>query len=44
MPFTVKPGHAYSEVLGVKNFLQLQLAAPAGAPIRTAIRQLKENE
>ena len=35
--FTVKPGQAYSEVLGnstldVKNFLQLQLAAPAGAP------------
>ena len=35
--FTVKPGQAYSEVLGnstldVKNFLQLQLTAPAGAP------------
>jgi subtilase family serine protease len=35
--FAVKPGQAYSEVLGnstldVKNFLQLQLAAPAGAP------------
>jgi subtilase family serine protease len=35
--FTVKPGQAYSEVLGnstldVKNFLQLQLAAPAGTP------------
>jgi subtilase family serine protease len=35
--FTVKPGQAYSEVLGnstlvVKNFLQLQLAPPAGAP------------
>ncbi len=35
--FTVKPGQAYSEVLGnstldVKNFLGLQLAAPAGAP------------
>jgi hypothetical protein len=35
--FTVKPGQAYSEVLGnstldVKNFLQLQRAAPAGAP------------
>ena len=35
--FTVQPGQAYSEVLGnstliVKNFLQLQLAAPAGAP------------
>jgi subtilase family serine protease len=35
--FTVKPGQAYSEVLGnstldVKNFLQLPLAAPAGAP------------
>jgi subtilase family serine protease len=35
--FTVKPGQAFSEVLGnstldVKNFLQLQLAAPAGAP------------
>ena len=35
--FTVKPGQAYSEVLGngtldVKNFLGLQAAAPAGAP------------
>ena len=35
--FTVHPGQAYSEVLGnstldVKNFLQLQLAAPAGTP------------
>ena len=35
--FTVHPGQAYSEVLGnstldVKNFLQLQLATPAGAP------------
>ena len=35
--FKVKPGQAYSEVLGnstlnVKNFLQLQRAAPAGAP------------
>jgi subtilase family serine protease len=35
--FTVKPGQAYSKVLGnstldVKNFLGLQLAAPAGAP------------
>jgi subtilase family serine protease len=35
--FTVKPGQAYSEVLGnstlnVKNFLGLQLAKPAGAP------------
>ena len=35
--FTVKPGQAYSEVLGnstldVKNFLQLQLAKPAGTP------------
>ena len=35
--FTVSPGQAYSEVLGnstliVKNFLGLQLAAPAGAP------------
>jgi subtilase family serine protease len=35
--FAVKPGQAFSEVLGnstldVKNFLQLQLAAPAGAP------------
>jgi len=35
--FTVKPGQAYSEVLGnstldVKNFLQLQGAAAAGAP------------
>jgi subtilase family serine protease len=35
--FTVKPGQAYSEVLGngtldVKNFLLLQGAAPAGAP------------
>ncbi|HEX3966423.1 MAG TPA: S53 family serine peptidase [Edaphobacter sp.] len=35
--FTVKPGQAYSEVLGnstldVKNFLQLQLAVPAGTP------------
>jgi subtilase family serine protease len=35
--FAVKPGQAYSEVLGnstldVKNFLQLQFAAPAGAP------------
>jgi subtilase family serine protease len=35
--FTVKPGQAYSEVLGnstldVKNFLGLQLAAPAGTP------------
>ncbi len=35
--FTVKPGQAYSEVLGnstldVKNFLQLQYAPPAGAP------------
>jgi kumamolisin len=35
--FTVKPGQAYSEVLGnstldVKNFLILQGAAPAGAP------------
>jgi hypothetical protein len=35
--FTVKPGQAYSEVLGnstldVKNFLQLQGAAPAGTP------------
>jgi subtilase family serine protease len=35
--FTVKPGQAYSEVLGnstldVKNFLQLQFVAPAGAP------------
>ncbi len=35
--FTVKPGQAYSEVLGnstldVKNFLQLQLAPAAGAP------------
>jgi subtilase family serine protease len=35
--FSVSPGQAYSEVLGnstldVKNFLQLQLAPPAGAP------------
>ena len=35
--FAVKPGQAYSEVLGnstldVKNFLQLQFAAPAGTP------------
>jgi subtilase family serine protease len=35
--YTVKPGQAYSEVLGnstldVKNFLQLQGAAPAGTP------------
>ncbi|MEI9980111.1 MAG: S53 family serine peptidase [Edaphobacter sp.] len=35
--FTVKPGQAYSQVLGngtlnVKNFLGLQKAAPAGAP------------
>ena len=35
--FTVKPGQAFSEVLGtgtldVKNFLGLQAAAPAGAP------------
>ncbi|HXP64955.1 MAG TPA: S53 family serine peptidase [Steroidobacteraceae bacterium] len=35
--FTVKPGQAFSEVLGngtldVKNFLQLQGAAPAGTP------------
>jgi subtilase family serine protease len=35
--YTVKPGQAYSQVLGnstlvVKNFLQLQFAAPAGAP------------
>jgi subtilase family serine protease len=35
--FQVKPGQAYSEVLGnstlnVKNFLNLQFAAPAGAP------------
>jgi subtilase family serine protease len=35
--YTVKPGQAYSEVLGngtldVKNFLLLQGAAPAGAP------------
>jgi subtilase family serine protease len=35
--FTVKPGQAYSEVLGnstldIKNFLQLQGVAPAGAP------------
>jgi subtilase family serine protease len=35
--FTVKPGQAYSEVLGnstldVKNFLQLQGAQPAGTP------------
>ncbi|HWM69126.1 MAG TPA: S53 family serine peptidase [Steroidobacteraceae bacterium] len=35
--YSVKPGQAFSEVLGnstleVKNFLQLQLAAPAGAP------------
>jgi subtilase family serine protease len=35
--FKVKPGQAYSEVLGnstldVKNFLQLQGAAPAGTP------------
>jgi subtilase family serine protease len=35
--FTVKPGQGYSPVLGnstlnVKNFLQLQQAAPAGAP------------
>jgi hypothetical protein len=35
--FKVKPGQAYSEVLGnstldVKNFLGLQRAAPAGAP------------
>jgi hypothetical protein len=35
--FTVKPGQAYSEVLGngtldVKNFLGLQAAAAAGAP------------
>jgi len=35
--FKVKPGEAYSRVLGngtldVKNFLQLQSAAPAGAP------------
>ena len=35
--FTVKPGQGYSPVLGnstldVKNFLQLQLASPAGAP------------
>jgi subtilase family serine protease len=35
--YTVKPGQAYSPVLGnstldVKNFLGLQLAAPAGAP------------
>ena len=35
--FTVKPGQAYSTVIGngtlnVKNFLQLQNAAPAGTP------------
>jgi subtilase family serine protease len=35
--YSVKPGQAFSEVLGnstldVKNFLQLQLAAPAGTP------------
>ncbi len=35
--YGVKPGQAYSEVLGnstldVKNFLQLQFAAPAGTP------------
>jgi subtilase family serine protease len=35
--YAVKPGQAFSEVLGnstldVKNFLQLQLAAPAGTP------------
>ena len=35
--FTVRPGQAYSEVLGnstlnVKNFLGLQSAAPAGTP------------
>ncbi len=35
--YAVKPGQAFSEVLGnstldVKNFLQLQFAAPAGAP------------
>ena len=35
--YSVKPGQAYSEVLGnstliVKNFLQLQFAAPAGTP------------
>jgi subtilase family serine protease len=35
--FTVKPGQAYSKVLGtgtldVKNFLGLQAAAPAGTP------------
>ena len=35
--YTVKPGEAYSTVLGnstlnVKNFLLLQSAAPAGAP------------
>ena len=35
--YTVKPGQAYSQVLGnstldVKNFLGLQLAAPAGTP------------
>jgi subtilase family serine protease len=35
--YSVKPGQAFSEVLGnntldVKNFLQLQEAAPAGAP------------
>jgi subtilase family serine protease len=35
--YTVRPGQAYSEVLGnstlnVKNFLQLPLAAPAGTP------------
>jgi subtilase family serine protease len=35
--FTVKPGQAYSEVLGngtldVKNFLRLPFVAPAGAP------------
>jgi subtilase family serine protease len=35
--YTVQPGQAYSKVLGnstldVKNFLQLQLAAPAGTP------------
>ncbi len=35
--YKVKPGQAYSEVLGnstldIKNFLQLQLAPPSGAP------------
>ena len=35
--YTVKPGQAYSEVLGnstlnVKNFLGLSFAAPAGTP------------